>query len=316
MHLSLSYTSLAPPPLPPLSVSHTHTHTHTHSLSLSPCSVTAEVEELSGADSEREKQGKSQDPSPVIVTTAVEGFASSTIEIGLGPIPLAAGGKNTATITPVPATTASTPAKSEPSSVKAQVRSMSPLSFASTRARSPLVPRTQSATTATGDADEPPRAPKPYAPFVIPTTVRNAYAQRFSQFSGEGQHMRRVKRFKIWFPFLENNALPLDVKAVSSATVQELIGYILYRFNEEQGMRGATLEVSVEKCVLCMCVCVFVCVCVCACVCLCVCVFVCARVCVRVCVCLCVSVNVPCSLVQMHSPLVLCHALHWIGRAG
>lgn len=139
-------------------------------------------------------------------------------------------------------------------------------------------------------------------PFVIPSTVRNPYAQKYSQFSGEGQDPRKVKHFKIWFPFLNQNPLPLDIKVIASARVSDMIGYILYRFNEETALRGTSLDVSVP----CFCICLaaeishtlYACVRMCACA------WACARarVRVRVCVrgCLLPSVPRPCLLSVTH----------------
>eukprot|EP00056_Hartaetosiga_gracilis_P022351 m.29751 g.29751 ORF g.29751 m.29751 type:complete len:520 (+) comp9597_c1_seq1:82-1641(+) len=77
--------------------------------------------------------------------------------------------------------------------------------------------------------------------FLSPITVAlnnevvstNKYASDYARFSGEGQNPRKIKEFKMWFPFLGEDVLPIDIKALNSCTVLQLIGFTLYKFNAD-----------------------------------------------------------------------------------
>lgn len=84
-----------------------------------------------------------------------------------------------------------------------------------------------------------------FVPFIVPTTNRNPFAQQYSQYGGVGQDQRKVKQFKIWFPFLKT-CLPLDVQVLVTTTVKNLIGYILYAFNKESRLRDHIIEVGLK----------------------------------------------------------------------
>ncbi|EGD74397.1 hypothetical protein PTSG_06408 [Salpingoeca rosetta] len=158
---------------------------------------------------------------PITPATVMDGFPASIIDIGMGPIPLPVAGSRQRG--GASGTTAPLHQEEQPHTQAAANG------------------RHTGANGANGGAGSTAQ-PRAFKPFVIPTTVHNPYARQYAQFSAEGQDPRKIKHFKIWFPFLDEGTLPLDVRVVTSACVSDLIGFVLYRFNQEAGLRGTTLE--------------------------------------------------------------------------